>query len=407
MIPRIIMKPSQIIGQTRYSIARYLRKAAARITPTKDVSGITYPNLGIDRLPKNAPRALIIYAVSGIDRYVRGGWPTDPIFNKHTIYWESVEMVRLLNEAGYIVDFCDVWKPFRVDWDRYALVIDNLNNLKDIPGTAKLKKIYWATNNHWLTWNAGELQRIQWFKDRAGIVVPMNRQMPNIASDEHANYLTYFGTKLQTDSFSPKSEKILINISSCFVPPYQKKNLTEARNKFLLITGGGALHKGVDLVIEAFRNIPDAELFIISNLPAEPQFYQWAAPILAQHPNIHEMGWYDLASKEFDALADQCIGVLYLPSSCGGPGSVARVLHNGLIPIVTPTGFVRAEHLGYQVHGTTDHAIIDGAVECVREIMSLPDQMLQEKSDAVREFAKENHTREAFSRSFSTFIERL
>lgn len=397
----------EIIRQTRYKGSRYLRRIAARISPAGAESTITFPNLGSEKLPSSSPRALIIYSSTGIDRYVRGNDMNDPIFNKHTIYWESVEMVKILNKAGYIVDYCDVWKQFRVDWNKYTLIIDNLNNLKDAGSITGQKKIYWATNNHWLPWNRGELERTQWFKDRTGIILPTTRQMPCILSDEYADYLTYFGTDLQIQSFSSKPKKELIKISSCHIPDYKKKDMSRARNKFLWIASGGAMHKGTNLVIEAFSKMPEAELFIIANLKDEPRFYEWAKKIISQNTNIHEMGWYDLTSKEFDELADGCIGTLYLSSSCGGPGSTARVLHNGLIPIVTPTGFVRAEHLGYTVNGETADEIINSTIEKVREVMSLPEKELHQKSDAVREFARKNHTREAFSESFSEFIDKL
>lgn len=270
-----------------------------------------------------------------------------------------------------------------------------------------LKRVYWSTGNHWLEWNTAELQRIKWFKERTGMVIPANRQLPSILSDEYADYLTYFGTDLQISSFSSEPEKIQINLSSCFVPPYQKKNIKDARNKFLLISGGGALHKGIDLVIETFCKIPGAELFIVANLKNEPEFYEWANPILAKHKNIHEMGWYDLTSKDFDSLADQCIGTVYLSGAEGGPGSIARVLHNGLIPIVTPTSFVRAEHLGYQVPGNSASEIINNTVNWIHQVMNLSENELLERSDAVREFAKKNHTRKAFSESFRKLIERL
>jgi hypothetical protein len=395
--------------EARYTLARYLRKAAARVAPKISESGILFPGLGSDQLPTTAKRALIIYNVGGIERYVRGVSHDDPFYNKHTVYWEAVQMVKLLNQQGYIVDYHDERLPTPANLASYDLVIDHGNNLQHCPVGTNQKKVYWATNNHWLVWNAGELERIQWFKDRTGFVIPMNRQLPNNNSDEYADYLTYFGTKLQADSYSPKSEKYVIDISSCFVPPYQKKDLSKARNKFLWIAGGGSLHKGLNLAIEAFCKMPDAELYVIADMhdPNEPQFYEWAGPLLAKHPNIHEMGWYDLTSPDFDALADQCIGVLYLSSSCGGPGSTARVLHNGLIPVVTPTGFVRAEHLGYVVQSETADQIIEGVVASVRDIMAMPESQLQEKSDAVRAFGKQHHTREAFSKSFTNLIERL
>ena len=174
-----------------------------------------------------------------------------------------------------------------------------------------------------------------------------------------------------------------------------------------MISGGGALHKGIDLVIETFCKIPEAELFIVANLKEEPKFYEWAKPILAKHKNIHELGRYDLTSKDFDSLADQCIGTVYLSAAEGGPGSIARVLHNGLIPIVTPTSFVRAEHLGYQVQGNSAKEIVGNTINRIRQVMNLSEKELLDKSDAVREFAQKYHTRAAFSKSFSDFIEKL
>lgn len=398
---------SPFLKQIRYSAARALRKIASRLAYQRTASSILYSNMGSDKLPASSRKALIIYTPAGIERYLRGIPLSNPFFNKHTIYWESVEMVRQLNKAGYLVDYADNRFPVAADWSRYDLVIDIADNLKNIPANSKTKKVLWATYNHWLHWNMGELQRIESFKNRTGIVVPMNRQLPNNQSDEHADYITYFGTDLQIDSFSKKPEKVLINISSCYVPPYKKKNIEEARNKFLWIAGGGVLHKGLHLAIEAFQKVPEAELFVVGDMKDETQFYKWASSILVKHRNIHESGWFDLTSPEFDKLADQCIGVLYLASACGGPGATARVLHNGLIPIVTPTGFVRAEHLGYQTTGQTDQEIIDSVVSHVRTIMQLPKQELQAKSNAVREFAKKNHTREAFSQSFSEFISRI
>lgn len=393
--------------KARYLLAHGLRKLASRIMPRGHAQGITYPDLGSERLPNDAPRALIIYSATGIDRYVRGVPLSDPIFNKHTIYWESVRMVQILNDAGYIVDYCDVWKPFSVDWKRYAIVIDNLNNLKDIPEELPIKKVYWATNNHWLTWNAAELQRLQWFKERTGITVPMARQLPSTLSDEYADHLTYFGTALQRASFSQRPRGHCIPISSCVLPPYKKKDLSVARNKFIWMGGGGLVHKGLDIVLEAFARMPHAELYVVGNMQEEPRFWQWAQPLIATHANIHPLGWMDLTSKEFCDIADQCIATVYASAAEGGPGTIARLLHHGTIPIVTPESFVRAEVHGFQINGSTDQEMIASTMRLAEMVMRMPDGELHDASEKVRAFAKDNHTRHAFEKSFASFIKEI
>lgn len=385
-------------------LARQLMRASKKIRAKSTQGGVVFVDIGAERLPHCARRALVIYNVSGIERSLRGYSLSDNYFNKHTIYWESVQMVNILNELGYIVDFADQRSPVQADWRRYALVIDQWDNLKNIPTRDGLTTVHWTTYNHWLQWNRGELERLAWFKDRTGVIIPMNRQLPAILSDEYSDYLTYFGTKLQSNSFSKTPEKTQIDISSPWVPPYRKKNFEIARNHFLWIGGGGVVHKGLDLVVEAFTQTPHATLHIVRDMQDEPRFLQWLEQIMAKHENIELHGWMDLTQPEFDAIADNCIGIVYASAAEGGPGAVARVLHNGLIPVVTPTSFVRAETLGLTVTGDTDTAIIASIREHLGLISDLNSGELLARSDAVRDFAQRHHTRKAFTDSFTAFI---
>lgn len=393
--------------QLRYRVARALRKVANRISP-KSAGSAVFSDIGIRQLGAKAPRALVIYNTAGVERYVQGRFDErDPFFNKHTMYWESVEMVRQLNAHGYIVDYADFRTPFTGDWHRYAVVIDVLDNLKNSPRPAGQTLIQYATYIHWLTWNRAELERIAWFKERTGIVTPMNRQMPNILSDECADYVTYFGTQTQADSFSTKPVKHQLNISAVHVPEYRTKDIEKARKNFLWLGGGGLVHKGLDIVMEAFARMPDAHLYIAGNLREEPLFWQWAEPFLAKHPNIHALGWMDVASPEFDALARTCIGTVYASAAEGGPGSVAQALHWGLVPIVTKSALVRAETFGHIVAGDTDHQLIAQTADAVKALSAEPEAVLRTRTEAVAEFARATHTRSAYSRSFIELLESL
>lgn len=395
----------------RYQLARLVRKIANRIGPKQAVQGITYANIGAERLPMNAPRALVFFAIAGIQRLVEGKGLDDPVFKRHTIHGDAYAMVTELNRAGYIVDYCDLFKVSGkdIDWRPYSLVIDNWDNLRYAPQRPDLIKIAFINGMHWLFHNRAELERIQWFKDRTGIVVPANRQLPSVLSDQHADYLTYYGTQFQKNSFSEKPEKILLNVCSLQgdIPTFEKKNFEKARNKFILVGAGGMIHKGIDLVIEAFAEMPEAEIYIAGTLDSEREFWTWVKPTIEAHPNIKPLGWVDVTSQEFNDIANSCIGVVFASCSEGGPASVGRVLFNGLIPIVTRASNVRAETLGYLLEGSTAQELIESIKQRVREVMSLPEQELTQKSEAVRAFALEHHTREAFTQSFKQLIEHV
>lgn len=396
--------------QLRYRAARNLRRVAQRIYP-KGTAGNTsiFSDIGLKELGPKARRALIIYTPAGIERYVRGQFDeNDPFFNRHSIYWDSVEMVRQLNRHGYVVDYADSRAPFMGDWNRYAIVIDQWTNLPNAPVVSGQTKVHYATFIHWLNWNSADLERMRWFKERTGLSTTMNRLLPTILSDEYADFVTYFGTDYQANSFDPKPVKFQLNISAAYVPEYKPKNIAEVRKNFLWFGGGGFIHKGLDIAMEAFAKVPEAHLHIVGNLRGEPEFWKWAEPFLAKHPNLHTIeGWMDVASPEFGALAEKCIGVVYTPAACGGPGAVAQAIHWGLLPVVTKSGLVRAEIFGQIVKDPTEHNIINSTAEAVRNILSLSENDLRSQSKAVIDFAKENHTREASSRSFSALLDQI
>jgi hypothetical protein len=393
--------------QLRFRTANILRKISKRILP-EQTKGITFPNIGAGKLPENSPRALVIFSTPGVQRYVEGRFDEkDPFFNKHTIYWETVEIVRQLNNHGYLVDYADNRAIFSGDWNRYAIIIDGSDNLRYAPETSGQTRIHYATYIHWLVWNRAELERIAWFKERTGILVPMNRQLPNILSDEYADYLTYYGTETQANSFSPKPIKRQLNISAVFVPQYRKKDIAKTRNNFLWLGGGGLVHKGLDIVMEAFVQTPDMHLYIAGNLREEPKFWRWASQLLSKHPNIHNLGWMNVGSQEFDTIAQNCIGTVYASAAEGGPGSIAQVLHWGLIPIVTKSALVRAETFGHIINGKTDRELIESTAKLVRTVASTSESELRSISDTVAQFARDTHTRPAYTKSLSLFLDKI
>ncbi|OON65922.1 glycosyltransferase [Hymenobacter sp. CRA2] len=395
------------IRGARFRLAQALR-AAADLTFRPD--GTEILNIGAERIGPKGKRAVIIYTIRAIPYHVAGDVTKFPRINEHTMYWESAEMVRQLNEAGYIVDYYDAWSNSPIDWDQYDLVIDEQDRLSAIPERrrADMTKIFYCTGNHWLYHNKAELDRIWAFHERHNIYVKPERQIPPQYTDQNADYLTYFGAPFQIQYFDERPKKHLLNISAVYEPEYRRKNYDQARKNFIWLGSHGALLKGLDLAVEAFMQTPELHLYICGNLERELHFWSWLKPVLDTHPNIHYLGWTDVGSAKFAELAHTCAGTVYVSSTEGGAGSVAQLTHFGLIPIAAECTAVRAaEACGTVIRSQDPLEIVRQVVQATREVAALPEAELHARSQAVYEFGRQHHTRAAYARSWAALMEEV
>jgi glycosyltransferase involved in cell wall biosynthesis len=377
-----------------------LTKTARRIAKPAPV---IVENIGGEKLPNGSNRALIMYITAVLPYFLKNELEKYPKINFHSSWWESIEMIKILNDHGYIVD---CYHPGNVNvgdlnWDKYSLVIDATNKLPDIPLTKGQAKVYYSTGQHWLYHNMAELERIKYFKERHGIYLKPQRQLSPCFSDDHADYMTFFGNADLLSDYNCTVKKVQLNISSIPVRSFAK-NIDNSRKNFLYIGGFGNIHKGLDLTIDAFAKLPDVNLYIAGML--DDDFAKWAQPLFKKFPNIHYLGQQEVCSEKFTLLADKCIGVVYPSSAEGGPGAVAQVLHHGLIPIVTKRSAVRAEGLGYVLSGETSDELISSIIDSVKKIIETPAKELSERTDQIKEFAQKFHTRKAYSESFKNLI---
>ncbi|HVN98136.1 MAG TPA: glycosyltransferase family 10, partial [Syntrophorhabdaceae bacterium] len=390
----------------------YLRSQGVAIDPVGVVKslfpkGIT--DIGLQTLPPDAKRALVIHCEEAIPWFLSGMLDHFPYLKGHSMWWESVEMVRLLNKGGYIVDYVGASSQDTLNgntgWSRYQLVIDGgTNNLAKFVPVNGQKRIFYSTGKHWLPASLAEIRRASMFFKRHNMHMPVERRQQNNFSDEYADYLTYFGNPSQLEGYSPVCKKVPLDISSVHIPAPRERDIKTARNNFIWLGGHGVVHKGLDLAVEAFGLMPEMQLHVCANLDIETRFLSWLTAFMKTHPNILYHGAQDVGSMPFEELAWGSIGTVYVSAAEGGPGSVAQLLQFGIIPIVTRTSNVRAENLGYTIEEVEDAEIIQGIVRSVRDIGTTSDEELRKRSQAVREFALLHHTRESYSKSFENLL---
>jgi glycosyltransferase involved in cell wall biosynthesis len=356
-------------------------------------------------------KALVIYVDEAIP-WLLGGRLEDFPLTGHTMWWESTEMVRRLNANGYAVDWIGLGIQDSLDrsfnWEKYDLIIDGgENNLCKISSPKGPVTALYTTGTHWLKANLAEIGRIAMFQARHGVLLPPERSQRANFSDECADYLTYFGNEAQLQGYNSRCRKIPLNISSVHIPSPRVKDVDKALTHYIWLGGPGMVHKGLDLAVDAFCSMPDVVLHICSFLNTETRFQQWLKSVLKKHPNIVFHGPADVSSPEFMELAWNCIGAVYVSAAEGGPGSVAQLLHYGILPIVTKTSNVRAETLGYVIDSENDREIIQGIQMAVRSILNIPRSLIMSRCEAARRFALEFHTRSAYTRSFEKFLQEI
>lgn len=322
----------------------------------------------------------------------------------HTTYWEVWRMAEEFRERGYAVDVIDstntTFRP-RVPYNYCIDIESNLERLA--PYLPKgCVKILFTSSSHWLFNNSAEYQRLHDIFMRRGALFMPERLMNPSRSTLVADYVTY-GTdfKLSTYNLPAGTKTFFIPISTTFTYPEPKKDYGVARNGFLWLGGAGVIHKGVDLLIEAFGEMPDYTLELCGkhNDPLLEQVYQRELA----GKNIIGHGSLDLGKKQFEEIRNRNAFVISASCAEGHSGAVIVGMHAGLIPIVNKESGIDTQDFGF----TLPDSSIASIREMVRTCSLLPQEELEERAKKAWKYVNDRHTKETFSTAFKNFIDSI
>ncbi len=363
-------------------------------------------NIGANRNGPGAPRALVIYVSTSIPYYMSGNVYACPIIDSHAMYWESAEIVNVLVNHGFVVDFINCFKPIpEIAWEKYKLVVDEGNNLINAPDVPGQVRAFYCTGLPWDFHNAAELRRHKEFYERNGVLLnPQRIVRPNF-SDQKSNYIFCFAYKEWMELFSPIPVRQPITTSVTFVPDKIERDYS--KREFLWLGSHGPIHKGLDLLVEAFRELPGVRLNVFGPITADLLFFSWLVKEIRANPNIVFHDTATISDIHFQSVVKNCVAHIFPSCSEGGAGSVAQTSHFGLVPVVTHTANALSGQLGFTIRSLDTRQIIIEIQEHVRNILELSEIEIAQKSDSLIEFARKTHTREVYSRLFTEFVRQL
>jgi glycosyltransferase involved in cell wall biosynthesis len=390
---------------TGHFFSRAFRYVWRRVRPAlpdrpKPVLGLGTPppegHLKADGPPK---RALVSYITEPFT-LAPGDWRNN-LFSNIGI---GRGIVRALNELGYVVDLVQYSDTQFVPQKPYDLFLGhggtNFERL-DRALPKDVVRIYFSTGIYWKEGHTRNEQRFEDLEKRRGVRLPRERQVT--ADEEYANRaadgIICLGSHLAKESYRGFPLVINLNNAAYFDDHCERpgKDFAAAREKFLFFSGPGNVHKGLDLLLEAFSRL-DAALYVCQEI--EREFRKVYRRELETLPNIRCIGQVPLKGDRFYRLVDECAFVIHPTCAEGQPGSLIECMWQGLIPVASRQVNMDMDDFGI----TLKDCSVDEIVAVVTDLRRRPPEWCAEMSRRARRAAVADYSEEGFLRNMKSAI---
>ncbi len=350
--------------------------------------------------PEGAPRGSVLLSFI-IEPFLRKSG--EPISHDHTHDWESFQMARTFLERGYSVDVISYRNSHFRPQKEYDIFISARTNLEHI--AARLNhdclKVAHLDTAHWLFNNQAAYTRLLELQRRRGVAMVNPKMVEPNRAIEVADLGTVLGNRFTMETYAYAGKPLhRIPISAPLTYPWDDaKEFDRCRNRYLWFGSAGLVHKGLDLVLEAFAGMPENHLTVCGPIEEEAAFVEAYRKELYATPNIRTLGWIDVGDRRFLELARDTVGLVYPSCAEGGGGSAITCMHAGIIPILSREASVDVGESGILLSDNTVPAIR----EAVRAVSGLSADRLRQMARQAWELARARHTRERFAERFDAF----
>lgn len=340
-----------------------------------------------------------------------------PISNDHHHDWLTFQIAQTFVELGYCVDVIhytnSIFTP-KVTYSFFVGARTNFQRIAELLNDNCIKIVH-LDMAHWVFNNYAQYKRNLALQKRKGATLTTAKlEEPNWAI-EYADYATTNkGNQFNVSTYCYAQKPIFqIYLPTCAMYPWpEEKQFDKCRRQFLWFGSAGLIHKGLDLVLEAFGEMPDCHLTVCGPLRSKDQlkddvllkeeedFENTYHKELYQSSNIRTIGWINVESEAFLNIMNECVGIIFPSCSEGGGASVITCMQAGLIPIVSYESNVDVRDFGV----TLKDCSIEEIKHSIRMIASLSSDELKLRARRAWEYAMANHTRERFADEYKKVI---
>ena len=318
----------------------------------------------------------------------------------HTSLWECRAIVEILEEMGRRVDVVrwddDTFVPER----EYEAVLDIHRNLRRLAGPGS-RKLFHVSGSDPRFSNAAERRRLEELAERRGVRLAPRR---SFAADDvevfHGNLaaadtVTLLGNEATLRTFPAEIRERVrrIPVSGSRLATVRDPRSAAFGREFLWFGGAGAVHKGLDRVLEVFARRPDLRLHVVGPYLQETDFVEAYRRELSL-PQVVSHGWMSPSSSAFAQLARHVSAFLHPSCSEGASTAAVTCMQFGLLPVLTPeSGLDLPEGTGFLLPDASLSAI----EAAVQRVLDLPREELRERTARTQAHASATYSREAFT----------
>ncbi len=367
------------------------------ITASKDTKAVTLT-------PKSASKGNVLLSYI-IDPFLLK--PGESASNRHTHHWESLQIAQTFLDSGYTVDVISYRNILFTPKKTYCFFIAARTNFERIARLLNddCKKIVHLDTSHWITSNQAGYSRLLDLQKRKNITLSAKRMIEYNRAIEVADFATVLGNEFTINSYRYAGKPIhRIRISAPDTYPWlENKDFDACRRHYVWLGSAGFVHKGLDLVLEAFADMPDHNLTVCGPTDIEIDFCEAYHKELYETQNIKTIGWIDVESQEFIAILQGAIGTVFPSCAEGGGGSAITCIHGGLIPILSEQASVDVADFGVVLRDNT----VEEIKEAVRKVSRLPTDQLKTRAHDAWTYMRDNHTREIFAKDYRRYVDEV
>jgi len=334
----------------------------------------------------------------------------------HTNSAEVLEIAKVFRSLSFKVDIADYNYEGFLDYDKYNVIFgfgEPLVNSYTCPVKKRIIRIYYGTGMHVIVQNNNTLRRIEevyrkkgiWLTESGRIVEKTWSQQTNIV-----DAMIVLGNDRVKESYRKFYDKNIFILSPSFYKIFDfkeiidNKDFSEAKRNFIWFGGRGLIHKGLDLLLEAFKTIPDFHLHICGPTNSETEFRKIYQKELYETPNVHSYGFIKIDSPLFRQLTHKCAFIINPSCSEGGGAAVLNISGNGgLIPIISGETSIDVHDYGFIIKSLS----VEEIKNSVQAATLLTNEELREKSLLWAKYLAEKNSIEAYSKNIKRHLQTI
>lgn len=326
------------------------------------------------------------------------------ISSAHTHDLVSSLIAKTFLDFGYAVDVIDYRNAGFLPKKRYTFFVSARTNLENIGKRLNedCVKIVHLDTSHFLFNNYASYKRSLELQQRRRVTIPSRRIVEHNRAIEHADYATVMGNEFTVSTYR-YANKPMFPLSGTTVELYPwngEKDFERCKRRFLWFGATGFVHKGLDLVLEAFAQMPEYHLTVCGPVEDEKTFKEAYFTELFETANINTVGWVDVRSEQFGDIMHNCVALIYPSCAEGKSGAALTCMQAGLIPVLSCESGVDVHDFGVLLKNCS----VEEIKRTVQKLAQWPADELSRLSKKTWEYARNNHTKDRFAEEYRQII---